>query len=357
MFEHMTFDYILQVMLDRVPDDVDKREGSIIYDALAPTAMEFAENYSNMDLLMQRTFADSADGDDLEKRVGEHGVKRKKASKAIRRGVFTDGDSAPFSIAEGWRFQLGDIVYAVKEILEPGAYRMEAETVGVVGNQDYGDLLPLEPIDGLGRAILTDVLIPGENDESDLSLYEKYKEHINDKAFGGNRADYKRHILAIQGVGAVRLVRAPKGGGTTKAVIIDSTFNVPTPELVEFVQEQTDPEPHKGEGYGTAPIGHDAEIVAGDDVVINYETTLTLSGVTLGQVEPLVTEVVAGYLAEVRKDWHKDLPLVVRILHLESRLLLIEGIQDVTDSKLNGEESNLTLPDEIPVKGTVVLHD
>lgn len=357
MFEHMTFNSILQEMLDRVPDDVDKREGSIIYDALAPTAMEFAEMYSNMDLLLRRTFADSADGDDLERRVGEHGVKRKKASKAIRRGVFTDGDAAPFAIAEGWRFRLGDIVYTVKEIIEPGVYRMEAETVGVVGNQDYGELLPLEPIDGLGTATLTDVLIPGEDDESDESLYAKYIEHINEIAFGGNRADYKRHILAIQGVGAVRLVRAPEGGGTVEAVIIDSTFNVPTPELVDFVQEKVDPQPYTGDGYGTAPIGHAVTIKAGEALTINFETTLTLSGVTLGQVEPLADEVIADYLAEVREEWHKDLPLTIRILHLESRLLLIEGVQDVTDSKLNGVGSNITLPHEIPVKGSVVLHD
>ena len=32
----MTFETILEQMLSAVPDTVDKREGSIIYDALAP---------------------------------------------------------------------------------------------------------------------------------------------------------------------------------------------------------------------------------------------------------------------------------------------------------------------------------
>ena len=37
--EDMTFDVIMQRMLDRVPDDLDKREGSVIWDALAPAAL------------------------------------------------------------------------------------------------------------------------------------------------------------------------------------------------------------------------------------------------------------------------------------------------------------------------------
>ena len=35
MFEEMTFENLLTQMLDNVQGDVDKREGSIIYDALA----------------------------------------------------------------------------------------------------------------------------------------------------------------------------------------------------------------------------------------------------------------------------------------------------------------------------------
>ena len=47
-----TYEEILQGMLDKVPSDVDKQEGSVIYDALAPCAYFLAqqdfqlENYS-----------------------------------------------------------------------------------------------------------------------------------------------------------------------------------------------------------------------------------------------------------------------------------------------------------------------
>lgn len=366
MFEHKTFEAILQDMLDRVPDDVDKREGSIIYDALAPTALELAEMYSNMDVLLNRTFADTADGDDLERRVGEHGVERKMASAAIRKGVFKNNQGEPMAIPIGSRFRLEDIVYTVQEEIEAGAYRLLADTPGVVGNKDFGEMIPVEPVNGLGSATLMEVLIPGEDAESDESLYAKFREHIREKEFAGNRAHYKKRIMDIQGVGGVQLFRAPNGGGTVKAVIIDSTFNVPTPELVSFVQEQVDPLEYTGEGYGTAPICHEVIIEGVESVTVDFSCTLTLAGVTLGQVEPLVNVVYENYLAEVRKEWARknqfvngqvtNAPLVVRITHIESRILSIEGVQDITDTTLNGLPENVILPSEIPVKGSVVIN-
>ena len=39
-YEDITYEVILQRMLNRVPNNMDKREGSIIYDALAPAEVE-----------------------------------------------------------------------------------------------------------------------------------------------------------------------------------------------------------------------------------------------------------------------------------------------------------------------------
>ena len=48
--DEMTFDYIMNRMLESVPDTVDKREGSIIYDALAPAAAELVKCYMELDV-------------------------------------------------------------------------------------------------------------------------------------------------------------------------------------------------------------------------------------------------------------------------------------------------------------------
>lgn len=358
MFEHKTFENILQEMLDRVPDDVDKREGSIIYDALAPTAMELAETYSDMDIIMRVTFADTADGEYLARRVGEHGVFRDVATAAIRRGVFTDTAGLPLNVPIGSRYRLNDIVYTVTENIEPGVFRMEAQTLGVVGNSDYGDMVPVEPVERLGRAELSAVLIPGEDEETDESLYEKFLRHINEPAFGGNRADYQKKIMSINGVGGVKLFRASEGGGTVKAVIINSEHLPPEPELVDAVQEIIDPTVNNGDGLGLAPIDHRVTIEGVEGIPVDIVTTLVLDDVSTGQVQSLIEEKVQEYLAETRKSWGTDGKLIVRISQLESRILDIQGVQDIAGTKINGVIENLTLSElQVPLFGSVTLHE
>ena len=68
MYEEMTFEAILERMLNRIPDSLDKREGSVIYDAIAPAALEIAQTYADMDSIIDETFADTASRDMLIRR-------------------------------------------------------------------------------------------------------------------------------------------------------------------------------------------------------------------------------------------------------------------------------------------------
>ena len=71
MYEQMEYRYILSRMLERVPDIMDKREGSVIYDALAPAAAELANMYIELDSVLNQTFADTATGRYLDLRCAE----------------------------------------------------------------------------------------------------------------------------------------------------------------------------------------------------------------------------------------------------------------------------------------------
>lgn len=51
MYEDQTFDVILQRMLSRVPETMDKRESSPIYAALAPAAVELTSMYIAFDCM------------------------------------------------------------------------------------------------------------------------------------------------------------------------------------------------------------------------------------------------------------------------------------------------------------------
>ena len=151
------------------------------------------------------------------------------------------------------RFTIGTLTYIVTEKIEKGTYKLECETAGIVGNNLSGTLVPIDYIQGLGKAILTDILIPGEDEETDESLRQRFYETTNEKAFGGNIVDYQNKTKEIAGVGAVKVTPCWNGGGTVKLTILDSNFNKATDILIDKVQDTICPG-LSADGLGVAPI-------------------------------------------------------------------------------------------------------
>ena len=55
--ENNSFDDIMRRCLNnQLLNNVDKRVGSMIYDAMAPLALELAEAYAKMDIMLAQTF-------------------------------------------------------------------------------------------------------------------------------------------------------------------------------------------------------------------------------------------------------------------------------------------------------------
>ena len=45
MFEDMTFENIMEAMMEEMPDDIDTSEGSLLYNACAKQAVQLEETY------------------------------------------------------------------------------------------------------------------------------------------------------------------------------------------------------------------------------------------------------------------------------------------------------------------------
>ena len=86
MYDNVTFDSIMEDMLARVPSNMDKREGSVIWDALAPCAVELQNIYIALNTVLNETFADTANLYYLSKRAAERGIAQKLATKAVLQG-------------------------------------------------------------------------------------------------------------------------------------------------------------------------------------------------------------------------------------------------------------------------------
>lgn len=347
MYETQTYEALLERMLDRVSDQMDKREGSIIYDALAPAAVELAQMYTELDIQLNLSFADTATGEYLERRTAEYGVQRQAATFAVRKGLFYKGDGGKADVPIGSRLANGDLIYAVTEKLATGEYALTAETAGESGNTTVGSLLPLDYISGLATATLDTILVPGEDAEDDDTLRARYLQAINEQPFGGNISDYKQTINAMEGVGGVKVFPAWQGGGTVKCTIIASNGRKPSTELLTRIQTAVDPVVNSGQGIGLAPIGHRVTITGVEEVVITVSATLTLEpDVTVGQVETDVNEVLSTYIQELTAGWKNQDQIVIRISQLDARIVGVRGIADVSHTTINGQANNLTLGSE-----------
>jgi uncharacterized phage protein gp47/JayE len=352
MFEHMTFEAVLNRMMDRVPNDVDKREGSIIYDALAPAAAELCQMYIDLDIVMNETFADTASREYLILRAKERGILPYPATSAIGKAVFN------VAVPIGSRFSLDEFNYKVIEQIsqQDFTYKVVCETAGSEPNHTLGTLIPIEYIQGLSTAELTGILTPGEDAEATASIRKRYLATFDKQAFGGNRADYIEKVTALPGVGGCKVYRAWNGGGTVKCVIINSEYQKPTQSLIDDVQTAVDPMQNQGEGLGIAPIDHVVTIAGVTETVVDIVTTITYAdGWDFTDCEPYIKETIDTYFAELSKQWADSNYLIARISQIESRLLDLEGIVDIADTALNGAAQNLVLDaDAIPIRGDVI---
>lgn len=350
MYEEVTYESILERMLEKVPDNMDKREGSIIYDALAPAAVELQLMYIELDVILKETFADTASRDYLLRRAEERGIAPKAATKAILKGVFTPAD---VELSEGERFSCDSLNYRVLEKIKAGEYQIQCETEGVSGNGNFGMLIPVNYINGLKTAELTELLIPGEDEEETESIRQRYFQSFDSQAFGGNKKDYKDKVLSMAGIGAVKVIPVWNGGGTVKLTILDSAYQKANTALLTKVQQEIDPA--AGDGSGIAPIGHVVTVDTPEELEVSITTSITYdTGYSFSALKSQIENAIKGYLEGLRKEWQDKDALVVRIAQIESRLLVIEGIIDVADTKLNGTEENLIISSEkIPVFGGV----
>ncbi|MBD3917638.1 baseplate J/gp47 family protein [Paenibacillus sp. PR3] len=356
MYEAQTADAILDRMLARVSGDIDKRQGSIIYDALAPAAAELAQMYAEIDVNYRLSFADTASGEELARRTAEFGVNREQATFASREGRFYGAADSLIDVPEGGRYSIGGVIFVVGSRVGSGVHTLICETAGAVGNQPFGVLLPIQFVPGLVRAELGLVLVPGEDEETDDALRRRYYDEVNSPAFGGNVADYKQTISAMDGIGGLKVYPIWQGGGTVKCTVIASDWSVPSATLINTIQTAVDPTVNAGTGRGLAPIGHKVTIAGVSSKTLKVETTVTLAGVTVAQIQASVTAALEAYMTDLRKSWSNQSQLVVRVALVEGAILTVPGVIDVTGTRLNGVAGNMTLTqDEIPLLGTVTI--
>lgn len=350
MYEEKTYEALLREKLARVASTLDKREGSIIYDALAPNSVESAMIYAALDTVLNETFADTASRDYLVKRCAERGIVPLLATAATGIGVFN------MDVPADSRFSQDKYNWKVTEKIGTGKYYMTCETLGADPNGYIGRLIPIDYIDGLTSAELTAIVVNGEDEEDTESLRLRYINSFANQSYGFNRGQYIEVVEAMPGVGGCKPYRAWNGPGTVKLVITDSDFKPPSEELIGRVQTAIDPTQNSGEGIGLAPIDHEVTVVGVQGVNINVETSLTFaSGWNLPECLPYIEAALDTYFHELDSTWASETGLLVRVSQIESRILSVAGVVDISGTKINGGTANISLDkDAVALRGSFV---
>jgi len=369
--EKYTFEFLLNKALAEVSTHIDTREGSIIYDALAPACMALAEAFLNLKMFRDAVFIQTSFEQYLNLKVADQGLTRRLATRAIKLGTFTDSEGNPFNGLVGARFSTihptNTLIYtALSPHSADGTYQLECEEYGTIGNDYIGELLPVTHINGLGTAEMSTLLIPAQNDETDDNLRARFMAAVNVSAFGGNVTQYREELLAIDGIGAVQIYSVWDGGGTVKASIISGDYNAVSDEFIENVQNLVDPK-QDGKGDGFAPIGHVVTITTPVEKVINVDVEIVLIGdITVGQIRLAINEAIGNYFASLQAGWgrsseNNQYSLTIFRSQISAALLAIPEIINVSNILLNNGYSDIVLTQsgtlqELPLLGEVIVN-
>lgn len=344
-FDFMT---ILNRMLGRIPDTFDKRQGSIIYDALSPAAAELAQMAAEIEIFTEQTYVLTATGENLDNRGADFSIYRYQATNAIRIGEMTGTDGKPIVLPVGSRFAVPNIAGSmafrlIENLPEHGKCLIECETPGTIGNTYYGAILPLFVINNLGVASIIGTQIPARDIETDDEFRIRIITRMSTKSFGGNVADYKEFTRAIAGVGNLKVFPIWQGGGTVKLSIIDGGYDPITPEFIKIVKDTIDPEEQTGLGIGIAPIGHTVTVTTPERYSVDVEAKLLLNNRTVGQVQQPIEDALKAHFLTLRQSWADSAFINVFIAHIISAALTVPNIVNVTNVKINGVNADLIL--------------
>lgn len=364
IFDENTFENVLERNLDRISDEFDKREGSVIYDAIAPMAIEISLLYSYLDFLFKNAFGDTANRYWLIERAKERGIEPYNATNAVIIGRF----DAKLNIGD--RFFIDDIYYTVSKLQkeEKGMffYELICNEKGRVGNLKGGKLTPTRTIRNLNLAEIYKLAILGEDEEGTEDFRQRYFETIKSIAYGGNIDDYRKKVKDIDGVGLVKVIPVWNGGGTVKLIITDSEFKEPTSELISKVQEIIDPIPFHQKGVGIAPIGHYVTVVGAKLKKINITCEILKSrNSNLEEIKREVKSDVEEYFKGQREKWGTyekvDSNIYVendiRLAKITSIVLNVADVIDYETIKFTDTDKKIfeLSEDELPVLGDVIV--
>lgn len=361
MYENKTFENILSDMLSYVSEqnsELDTRTGSIIYNALAPIALELETVYHEMDMILEETFLETASKEYLVKHGNQIGLNINEATCGHFKGEFN------VDVAIGSRFNLDEYNYNVIEKLSDPSdgnefytFELVCETAGSEPNAYLGDLTPITYVANLSHAKLTSVLIYGEDEEETEAFRYRLQVHVKNPPINGNTYQYDEWLAEYDGIGKYRTIPCWNGINTVKLLISNSENKSASAELVKEVQDYFDPPTStidddttgasypqgRGMGNGQAPIGAIITVDTITEVPVVIDCKMVLKE---GYSSPIgVQDAVEEYLKSLALN-----KTTISYMAISAEIYNAESVEDVTSLTItvNGKVMDTNVSPFVP---------
>jgi uncharacterized phage protein gp47/JayE len=337
---------ILQRLLDNVPDEYDKSEGSFFYDNFASVATELEIGYREQEKGFNQILIKNASGENLETRCEEKGIFRKKGTKATGLVTITGEEGATIKIGDKVASDI--LTYTVLDTAtiknEELIAKVECDQYGAIGNAPVAAIkfFPIT-LPGLNTVTNRKPFNNGYNEESDDALRERYYTKVRTPSTSGNKYHYKLWAKEVTGIGDAKVFPLAYGPGTVKVVVINAEKQPVSTELVKKVYQNMEL---------VRPIGATVTVASAISKVINVTAKIVVSNdSTINIVKDLFNSEVKAHLKEVAFNQS-----YVSYAKIGTLLLNIKGVIDYQELKINNGVANVPLLEEqVPVLGTISL--
>lgn len=347
-----TMGELLQSMLLRVTEQVNKREGSLIRTALSAAAWAIEGLYIDLIDVQKNAFGTTAVGDYLDLKAEERGVTRLPATSAVYYMIANiSGITVGFQLADSQQ-NTWEVTSYVGPDGDNFKYIIKCVNPGEI-TEPTGQLRPLSFISGLSNAVFGDMITSGSDIEDDNSLRQRYLESLVEISFAGNIASYRETMLAMKYdvagvesiIGALQVfpitnASGAKEEGHVKIWILNDDMKAASSVLVDAVQEAVCPMYNgvpQNTGYGIAPICacvHIATVTSHPKLGIVLRVQLS-SGYSLEGVSEQIKSNINKYIQEQKNTWKKQLAFgsnTIQVIIREAFIMaaaLVPGVVDV----------------------------
>lgn len=255
--------------------------------------------YQHQAWIARQTFPDTADTENLERHAALHGLTRKRATVAQGAATFTGTPGAVIPLGTEAK-TLGGLVFVTTQEATIGpvlngaggtiTVPVQAGAAGAAYNLAAGTGLTLTsaPSGVQGAATLTGAAIGGTEAETDAQLLARVLDVLRNPPAGGNKADWRRWAMNVDGVTAAYVFPLRRGLGTVD-VCVTSAGGAPSATILEAVRAYLDE---------VRPTGaNDFLVLAPSLVDVPVAAQARLSGLTLTQAQTAIETALGVYFA------------------------------------------------------------